>query len=307
MDLRIFTEPQEGATYDDIVVAARATEDLGYDGFFRSDHYLAIFGDGMPGPTDAWTTLAGLARDTSRVRLGTLVTSVTFRLPGLLAVTVADVDRMSGGRVELGLGAGWFEAEHAAYGIPFPPLGERFDRLEEQLAVIRGIWSTPAGSTFDHDGPHHPVRGNPGLVSTMQDGGVPLIIGGSGRRRTPALAARYAAEFNAPFTAPDATRRLFERVDEACGEHRRDPATLIHSTAQVVCVGRDDAAVGRRAEAIGRDVDELRTGGVAGTFEEARDRLGRLAEVGTTRVYLQVLDLGDLDHLADVHEALSRI
>ena len=307
MDLRIFTEPQEGATYEDIVAAARATADLGYDGFFRSDHYLAIFGDGMPGPTDAWTTLAGLARDTSRVRLGTLVTSVTFRLPGLLAVTVADVDRMSGGRVELGLGAGWFEAEHAAYGIPFPPLGERFDRLEEQLAVLRGIWSTPAGSTFDHDGPHYPVRGNPGLVSPMQDGGVPLIIGGSGKRRTPALAARYAAEFNAPFSPVEATGRLFARVDEACREHGRDPSTLVHSAAQVVCVGRDDAAVRRRAEAIGRDVEELRTGGVAGTFDEARDRLGRFAEVGTTRVYLQVLDLADLDHLADVHEALSRI
>jgi F420-dependent oxidoreductase-like protein len=307
MDLRIFTEPQEGATYEDIVAAAGATEDLGYDGFFRSDHYLAIFGDGMPGPTDAWTTLAGLARDTSRVRLGTLVTSVTFRLPGLLAVTVADVDRMSGGRVELGLGAGWFEAEHAAYGIPFPPLGERFDRLEEQLAVLRGIWSTPAGSTFDHDGHHYPLRGNPGLVSPMQDGGVPLIVGGSGKQRTPALAARHAAEFNAPFTSVEATGRLFARVDEACREHGRDPVTLVHSTAQVVCVGRDDAAVRRRAGAIGRDVEELRTEGVAGTFEEARDRLGRLAEVGTTRVYLQVLDLADLDHLADVHEALSRI
>ncbi len=178
MDLRIFTEPQEGATYEDIVAAARATEDLGYDGFFRSDHYLAIFGDGMPGPTDAWTTLAGLARDTSRVRLGTLVTSVTFRLPGLLAVTVADVDRMSGGRVELGLGAGWFEAEHAAYGIPFPPLGERFDRLEEQLAVLR--WHLVDAGGLDvrpRRGPHYPVRGNPGLVTPMQDGGVPLIIG----------------------------------------------------------------------------------------------------------------------------------
>ncbi len=307
MDLRIFTEPQEGATYEDIVAAARATENLGYDGFFRSDHYLAIFGDGMPGPTDAWTTLAGLARDTSRVRLGTLVTSVTFRLPGLLAVTVADVDRMSGGRVELGLGAGWFEAEHAAYGIPFPPLGERFDRLEEQLAVLRGIWSTPAGSTFDHDGPHYPVRGNPGLVAPKQDGGVPLIIGGSGKRRTPALAARHAAEFNAPFSSVEATGRLFARVDEACREHGRDPSTLVHSTAQVVCVGRNDAAVRRRAEAIGRDVEELRTGGVAGTFDEARDRLGRLAAVGTTRVYLQVFDLADLDHLSEVQEALSRI
>ena len=280
MDLRIFTEPQQGATYDDLLAVARASEELGFDAFFRSDHYLHMSGDGLPGPTDAWTTLAGLARDTDRIRLGTLVTSATFRLPGPLAVMVADVDRMSGGRVELGLGAGWFEAEHAAYGIPFPPLGERFDRLEEQLAVITGLWSTPPGSTFEHDGPHHPVRANPGLVAPEQRGGV-------------------------PFAPVAQTGRLFERVDAACRDVGRDPATLTHSAAQVVCVGRDDATVRRRAQAIGRDVDELVENGVAGSFEQARDRLGRLAEVGTTRVYLQVLDLADLDHLADVHAALA--
>src|SRR5512139_312425 len=164
MDLRIFTEPQQGATYDDLLAVARATEELGYDAFFRSDHYLHMGGDGWPGPTDAWTTLAGLARDTSTIRLGTLVSSATFRLPGPLAVAVAGVDQMSGGRVELGLGAGWFEAEHAAFGIPFPALGERFDRLEEQLAVITGMWSAPAGTSFEHEGPHYPVTANPGLV-----------------------------------------------------------------------------------------------------------------------------------------------
>ena len=305
MDLRIFTEPQQGATYDDLLAVAKAAEELGFDAFFRSDHYLHMSGDGLPGPTDAWTTLAGLARDTDRIRLGTLVTSATFRLPGPLAVMVADVDRMSGGRVELGLGAGWFEAEHAAYGIPFPPLGERFDRLEEQLAVITGLWSTPPGSTFEHDGPHYPVRANPGLVAPEQRGGVPIIVGGGGRRRTPALAARFAAEFNAPFAPVAQTGRLFERVDAACRDVGRDPATLTHSVAQVVCVGREDATVRRRAQAIGRDVDDLVENGVAGSFEQARDRLGRLAEVGTTRVYLQVLDLADLDHLADVHAALA--
>ena len=145
MELRIFTEPQQGATYDDLLAVARRAEELGFDAFFRSDHYLTMGGDGLPGPTDAWVTLAGLARETSRIRLGTLVTSATFRLPGPLAISVAQVDQMSGGRVELGLGAGWFEDEHTAYGIPFPPLGERFDRLEEQLAIITGLWSTPAG------------------------------------------------------------------------------------------------------------------------------------------------------------------
>ena len=305
MDLRIFTEPQQGATYDDLLAVARATEELGFDGFFRSDHYLHMSGDGGPGPTDAWTTLAGLARDTSRIRLGTLVSSATFRQPGPLAVTVAGVDQMSGGRVELGLGAGWFEEEHAAFGIPFPSLGERFDRLEEQLAVITGLWSTPAGSTFEHDGPHYPVHGNPGLVTPAQPGAGPIIVGGGGKRRTPMLAARYATDFNAGFRSVEETGRLFEQVDAVCSEIGRDPRTLVHSAAEVVCIGRDDATVRRRAEAIGRDVDELLENAIAGTFEQARDRFGRLTEVGMARAYLQVLDLADLDHLADVREALS--
>ncbi|NHA68978.1 LLM class F420-dependent oxidoreductase [Phycicoccus flavus] len=306
MDLRIFTEPQQGATYDDLLAVARAAEDLGYDAFFRSDHYLRMGdGDPGPGPTDAWTTLAGLARETHRIRLGTLVTSATFRLPGPLAVTVAQVDAMSGGRVELGLGAGWFEAEHAAYGIPFPPLKERFDRLEEQLAVVTGLWRAPAGSRWDHDGSHYPVSDSPGLPKPVQEGGVPVIVGGGGKRRTPSLAARYAAEFNVPFSSVEDTARLFARVDTVCDEHGRDPMSLVHSAAQVVCIGRDDAAVRRRAEAIGRDPDELRRNGVAGTPEEARDRLGRLAEAGAARVYLQMLDLADLDHLADAHAALT--
>ncbi|QIM22688.1 LLM class F420-dependent oxidoreductase [Phycicoccus sp. HDW14] len=305
MDLRIFTEPQQGATYDDLLAVARAAEDLGYDAFFRSDHYLHMSGDGGPGPTDAWTTLAGLARDTRRIRLGTLVTSATFRLPGPLAVTVAGVDQMSGGRVELGLGAGWFEAEHRAFGIPFPPLRERFDRLEEQLAVITGMWSAPPGSTYEHDGSHYPVHGSPALVHPVQDGGVPIVVGGSGKRRTPSLAARYAAEFNVPFASPTETGALFEQVDAVCEEHGRDPLSLVHSAAQVLCVGADDAAVRRRAEAIGREPGELRENGLAGTPEEVRDRLGRFAEAGASRVYLQVLDLADLDHLADAHAALT--
>src|SRR3954471_14430069 len=163
VDLRIFTEPQQGATYDDLLRVARAAEDLGFSGFFRSDHYLHMGGDGGPGPTDAWTTLAGLARETSRIRLGTLVTSATFRLPGPLAIQVAGVDQMSGGRVELGLGAGWYEAEHAAYGIPFAETRERFDVLEEQLAVITGLWGTGPGDRFSHAGDHYTVTDSPAL------------------------------------------------------------------------------------------------------------------------------------------------
>ncbi|MFM6852104.1 MAG: LLM class F420-dependent oxidoreductase [Terrabacter sp.] len=300
LDLRIFTEPQQGATYDDLLAVARAAEDLGFGGFFRSDHYLHMGGDGGPGPTDAWTTLAGLARDTSTIRLGTLVTSATFRLPGPLAVQVAGVDQMSGGRVELGLGAGWFEAEHTAYGIPFPPLGERFDRLEEQLAVVTGMWATEPGTTFSHDGPHYPIADSPALAKPTQPGGVPIIIGGGGARRTPALAIRYAAEFNAPFTAAAEAGRLFERVRDAARDAGRDPSSLTYSAAQVVCLGKDDATLRRRADAIGRDLDELRENGLTGSPDEVVDRLETFAEAGAERVYLQVLDLSDLDHLADI-------
>jgi len=164
MQLRIFTEPQQGARYSDLLAVARRAEQLGFDAFFRSDHYLKMGSvDGQPGPSDAWTTLAGLARDTTRIRLGTLVNSATFRHPGVLAISVANVDDMSGGRVELGLGAGWFEAEHLAYGITFPEVRERFDVLEEQLAIIDGLWRTPTGRTFTFAGHHYSVVDSPAL------------------------------------------------------------------------------------------------------------------------------------------------
>jgi len=297
VNLRIFTEPQMGATYDDLLAVARRAEETGFDAFFRSDHYLTMGGDGLPGPTDAWLTLAGLARETERIRLGTLMTAATFRLPGPLAISVAQVDQMSGGRVELGIGAGWFEAEHTAYGIPFPELGERFDRYEEQVAVITGLWGTPPGETFDFDGRHYPVQGSPALPKPVQDGGIPVIVGGSGRKRTPRLAARYAAEFNVPFASAEDNARLFAGVREACEEAGRDPASMVYSSALVLCVGRDEAEIARRAAAIGRDVDDLRAHGVAGTPSEAVDILGRYAEAGAQRFYLQVLDLADLDQL----------
>lgn len=297
MQLRIFTEPQMGATYDDLLAVARRTEETGFDAFFRSDHYLTMGGDGLPGPTDAWLTLAGLARETSRIRLGTLMTAGTFRLPGPLAISVAQVDQMSGGRVELGIGSGWFEQEHAAYGIPFPPLGERFDRYEEQLAVISGLWSTPPGETFDFSGEHYRLTNSPALPKPVQAGGIPLLVGGAGRKRTPRLAARYAAEFNVPFASAEDNARLFAGVREACDEAGRDPSSLVYSSALVLCVGKDEAEISRRAAAIGREVDELRAHGVAGTPAEAVDVLGRYAEAGAQRVYLQVLDLSDLDHL----------
>jgi F420-dependent oxidoreductase-like protein len=298
MQLRIFTEPQQGADYTTLLRVARATEDLGFDAFFRSDHYLKM-GEvsGLPGPTDAWTTLAGLARETSRVRLGTLVSASTFRLPGPLAITVAQVDQMSGGRVELGIGSGWYAAEHAAYGIPFPPLGERFDRYEEQLEIITGLWDVPDGAAFSFQGKYFTVVDSPALPKPVQRPRPPVIIGGSGPHRTPRLAARFADEYNVPFGSVEDTAAAYGRVREACAAAGRHETSMIYSAAQVVCCGRTRAELDRRAAAIGRRAEDLAAAGVAGTPDEVVSKIGKFAELGAERMYLQVLDLNDLEHL----------
>ncbi|WP_344584694.1 LLM class F420-dependent oxidoreductase [Nonomuraea roseoviolacea] len=293
MKLRIFTEPQEGATYDDLLAVAQATERLGFDAFFRSDHYLRITaGDPGPGSTDAWTMLAGLARETSRIRLGTLVTPATFRLPGPLAITVAQVDQMSGGRVELGLGTGWYDREHAAYGIPFPPGKERFGRFEEQLEIVRGLWTSDGPYSFE--GAYYRLVDSPALPKPVQRPSPPIIIGGVGAKRTPRLAATYADEYNVPFHTPEETGAAFDRVRRAAEETGR---ALVLSAAQTVCVGRDQAELERRAAAIGTSLADLRRSGLAGTPAEVVDKLGRLGELGAERAYLQVMDLSDADHL----------
>ncbi|MFD3838949.1 LLM class F420-dependent oxidoreductase [Streptomyces sp. NPDC058642] len=307
MDLRIFTEPQQGATYDTLLTVAKATEDLGFDAFFRSDHYLKMgSADGLPGPTDAWITLAGLARETKRIRLGTLMTAGTFRLPGVLAIQVAQIDQMSGGRVELGLGAGWFEEEHKAYGIPFPK--EKFGRLEEQLEIVTGLWATEAGSTFDFHGKYYDLTDSPALPKPAQ-AKIPVLVGGHGPSRTPALAAKYADEFNMPFGSVEDSERQFARVRAAAEEAGRKGDELTYSNALVVCVGKDDQEVARRAAAIGREVPELKSNGLAGSPAEVVDKIGRYAEIGSRRIYLQVLDLHDLEHLelisAQVQSQLS--
>ncbi|MFC5252167.1 LLM class F420-dependent oxidoreductase [Streptomyces nigrescens] len=295
MDLRIFTEPQQGASYDTLLKVAKATEDLGFDAFFRSDHYLRMGNaDGLPGPTDAWITLAGLARETRRIRLGTLMTAGTFRLPGVLAIQVAQVDQMSGGRVELGLGAGWFEEEHKAYGIPFPR--EKFARLEEQLAIITGLWATATGEEFSYDGTYYQLENSPALPKPAQ-GKVPVLVGGHGATRTPRLAAQYADEFNIPFASLEDSERQFGRVRAAAEAVGRKGDELVYSNALVACVGKDDAEVARRAAAIGRNVDELKANGLAGSPAEVVDKIGRYAAIGASRIYLQMLDLEDLDHL----------
>ena len=297
MQLRIFTEPQQGASYDTLLSVAQATEQLGFDAFFRSDHYLSMGVPGLPGPTDAWVSLAGLARETSRIRLGTLVSPVTFRLPGPLAITVAQVDQMSGGRVELGLGSGWFEQEHAAYGIGFPPLAERFGRWEEQLEIITGLWRTAEGETFSYHGSYYTLTDSPALPKPAQRPHPPVVIGGGGPRRTPRLAARFAVEYNVPIASQADTAAAFGRVRQACQEAGRDPGALVYSAAHTVCCGRDEAELARRADATGRKLDDLRRDALAGSPGQIVDRLGAFAEAGLTRAYLQVLDLHDLDHL----------
>jgi len=299
MELRIFTEPQEGASHDDLLRVARCAEDAGYGAFFRSDHYLKTGPvPGLPGPSDAWITLGALARETSRIRLGTLMSAATFRYPGPLAIAVAQVDQMSAGRVELGLGAAWFGAEHEANAIPFPERGERFERFAEQLEIITGLWATPVGETYSYVGKHYRITDSTALPKPVQRPRPPIIIGGKGHRKTPALAARYADEFNTSLLDMDTTAAQVERVAAACRAIGRDPAGIKFSTAQTVCVGVDDAEVKRRATAIGREADDLRAKGIAGTPGEVVDRIGQWVErTGVRRIYLQLLDLGDLDHV----------
>jgi len=299
VDLRIFTEPQQGATYDDLLRVAKASEDLGFDAFFRSDHLQRIGdGDPGPGPTDSWVTLGALARETSRIRLGTMMTSATFRLPGPLAIAVAQVDAMSGGRLEFGFGAGWYEAEHRSYGVPFPDTRERFDRFAEQLAIVTGLWRTPVGETFDYDGKYYSIVDSPALPKPVQQPRPPIIIGGFGRRRTAALAAQYADEFNVPFGSVEQTSTVYDAV-RAAGDR-----TLLYSAAQTVAIGADDAEVARRLDAID-EAPEARGGRLSGTPAHVVDEIGRFAELGASRLYLQVMDLTDLDHLELIASAVA--
>ena len=299
MRVCVFTEPHRGATYDDQLRLARAAEDGGFEAFLRADHYQSMSADaGLPGPTDAWITLAGLARETSRIRLGTLVNSVTFRLPGPLAVMVAQVDAMSGGRVELGMGAGWYEREHTSYGIDFPPVGERFDRLEEQLAVITGLWSTPDGERFSFDGKHYRLLDAPALPKPVQRPGPPVIVGGRGPRRTPELAARYADEFNLPFKSVAETAAAYTRVAEAqlrVGRPADRPLTL--SAGIVVAIGRTDAEARLRAAPLHVPSALPPEDPVVGSPAQLVQRIGEFAEIGATRVHLRLIDMTDLDHL----------
>jgi alkanesulfonate monooxygenase len=298
MDLRIFIEPQQGASYERVLTLARVAERLGFDGFFSSDHYLKMSDvSGLPGPLDTWTTLAGLARDTSTLRLGSLITPVTFRRPGPFAIAVAQVDAMSGGRVEVSLGAGWFEDEHRAYGIPFPDTKTRFEMLTEQLDVLTGLWGTPQGERFSYHGTHYQVVDSPALPKPLQQPHPPIILGGHGAKRTPALAAKHADEFNLPFGSLDGFVQQRARVRAACEAAGRDPDSMRFSAALVLCTGRTEAELAKRAAAIGREVPELRQNGAAGLPGEVVETLQAFRDAGASRVYLQTLDIDDLEHL----------
>ncbi len=302
MQVCIFTEPHRGATFADQLRFARHVEERGFDGFFRADHYQAMGDDdGYPGPTDAWVTLGAIAQATSRIRLGTLVSSATFRLPGPMAIIAAQVDDMSGGRVELGLGAGWYEREHTSYGIPFPPLRERFDLLTEQIEIISGLWTTPVGERFSYHGKHYQLTNAPALPKPVHPTGPPFIIGGRGTRRTPELAARYATEFNAAFQSVEEAQQTFQRVREAAervGRAATGRAPLSLSIGAVVACGRSDAEARRRAEVLYETNSALPSEDpVIGSPGQLVERSGQFAAIGADRTYLRLTDLSDLDHL----------
>jgi alkanesulfonate monooxygenase SsuD/methylene tetrahydromethanopterin reductase-like flavin-dependent oxidoreductase (luciferase family) len=301
--LRIFTEPQQGSSYAQLRAVARTAEECGYGAFFRSDHYLRMgSASGYPSTTDAWITLAGLACDTSTIRLGTLVTPVTFRPVGTFPVIAAQVDHMSDGRLEIGLGSGWYEEEHTAFGLPFPTLGDRYDLLSDQLELLTGIWSAESGSTFGYTGRTVEVHLDPDAIRPYQHPGPPLVLGGQGKARSARLAAAHAAEYNSGFRPIEMLRVVHDNIRAACETAGRDPSTMVYSSSRALCCGETEAEIARRANAIGRDVDDLRENGLTGTPAELIDKIHQLADAGVDRIYLQVLDLTDLDHLRLVAE-----
>ncbi len=295
MQFAIMLEPQQGVTYLEQLAVAQRAEAAGFGAFFRSDHYQSFPGpDDLP-TTDAWTVLAGIARETRSIRLGALVSPVTYRLPGPFAKIVATVDEMSGGRVEVGLGAGWHEQEHARMGIPFPPISERGDRLEETLEIVRGLWSEPDGWSFE--GRHWQVRDAKFRPRPVQRPHPPIIVGGSGTPRGFRIAARYADEFNLTRTEPDAIRQGQAAVDQACRAIGRDPRSIRRSVMTGVLIGVDEAELTRRKAAVlaGFGVPDdgeawfarHEQSWIIGTPDDARRRIAKLAALGIERVMLQ--------------------
>ncbi len=296
MKVRVLLEPRYGATYDQLAAMAKAAEAAGFDAFFRSDHYLGIDADDTSlVPTDSWTTIGGLARETGRVRLGTLMTAATFRHPGQLAIVVATADAMSGGRVELGIGTGWYEREHQYFGIPFPPVGERFDRLEEALAIITGIWDTAPGERFSFEGRHWRVEGCANFPRLVQRPHPRIIVGGVGPKRTPRIAARYADEFNAALSGSDSG--VVDNFRRVCEEVGRDPATVTISTVIPVSCGATRQEADARRDRLGDAGRRLLAAGVVGTPKDVVARAEASRELGADVVYFHVYDGEDLDQI----------
>jgi F420-dependent oxidoreductase-like protein len=304
MRVCLMIEGQEGVTWDDWVRLARLTEEHGFDGLFRSDHYTAIIRPDADA-LDAWATLAGLAALTSRIRLGTMVSPATFRHPSVLARMAATVDHISAGRVDVGMGSGWYEREHLAHGFPFLDGKQRYELFAEQVEIVVRSWS---GERFDHDGPAYTLTDQLALPRPVQQPHPPLVLGGTVKRRFAALAARYATEVNT-LAAPDAElRERKEKLDRACTEAGRDPATLGFSLMTACFLGESEADVEERVARFlairGDDSDpaelirERRGRWLAGTIDQVAERIGALEALGVSRVLLQHLNHDDDDMLA---------
>jgi F420-dependent oxidoreductase-like protein len=308
MRYALMTEPQQGLSYDEILAVVRTAEDAGIEAFFRSDHYASFPGaSGLP-TTDAWTTLGGLARETTTIRLGVLVSPVTFRIPGSLAKVIQTADEMSGGRIEAGFGAGWNDEEHAQLGIPFPPLGTRYDMLAEELAIIHGVWTEEDG--WSHEGRFWQVRGarRHGEIARGGRRHPRIILGGKGMPRLAGLVARYADEFNLNSASPDDAKDAYERVRQACREIGRDPDEVVYSAMTGVLVAESEADLQARVadmlEALGQSSGDAgawlaarRGRWIMGTPDEALERVAALGRNGTERVMLQDFLPRDLDHV----------
>jgi alkanesulfonate monooxygenase len=305
MRFALMTEPQQGLSYSEILALARSAETAGLEAFFRSDHYGSFPGRSDQPTTDAWTTLAGLARDTTTIRLGSLVSPVTFRIPGSFAKVVATVDEMSGGRVEVGMGAGWNDVEHRRLGIPFPPLRERYDQLEEALSIVHGLWTEPDG--WSHEGSHWQVRDALFRPRPTWSGGrhPHLILGGDGGPRLARLVATWADEFNRQSATPDRLREAYGRVDTACMEIGRDPDSVVRSAMVGVLVAETrlelQDRIRHQVELVGsgQDADawlaERQGRWILGSLDEARDRIDALEAAGARRIMLQDFLPRDLD------------
>jgi F420-dependent oxidoreductase-like protein len=306
MDICLMIEGQEGVTWDQWLALARACEDHGFEGLFRSDHYLSFWRPNERGALDAWATIAALGSVTERIRLGSMVSPVTFRHPAMLAKSVVTADHASRGRVELGMGAGWFEREHQAFGFEFPPVGQRFDLLTEQVEIVHRLWGAD-GDEVSFTGSHYRLEGCPALPKPVQRPHPTLIIGGDAGPRSAALAARWADEYDVVYVDPAGAKERMDRVSAACEAIGRDPSTMRRSLLTKTIVGSDEAAVRKRAEAlmawsnetgdVSVYLQDLRTNHVAGTVDQVLERLSVFATAGIERVLLHHLVHEDLEHV----------